>query len=326
MNEPTSTPRLTPDMARQTVCPHCARYLHEAGVVSRDHVLPHSMGGTRTVPTCKRCNEVLGEAVEARLLSRNGWFTLLSQAAGYTEGRADGTTALGQRAIFRVGDSAELTMLDPVHQLLADDGRTKLVGVVLPSHVPDDYLRSLAKVYGQGEVAIRRRSRQPPTWTNANLTIKIDDLRRLAAKIALCTGAAEWGDEFLKSGFGDWLRVVLDVWSDWPEHDRPAPLSSPLAGGRWPLTAEEVDSMTSQFKQRVEPILAKAAVASRESTAPPVPPLTAFLPADAGVRVRSNVLGIDLPELLVPHPLPEGVRPPVFIPHAVRAASATVPE
>jgi hypothetical protein len=303
----------------QTLCPHCARALSQVGPVSNDHVVGRAFGGVETVRACKRCNDVLGGGLEARLLSPTGWFTILSQAAGFTAGSLKGTTELGQRAEMHFGQRGH-RIVAPSHEIISDAGGVMEISVTLPAHIDDSYLDHLGKKYG-GEVTIVSRSAQPPAWHKADLSASLDDLRRLAAKIALCTGAARWGDTFLANPFANWLRIVLDVWSDWPENERPEPLDDPLAGGRWPATEADVAHMTGQAERTLGPVLARAAQGFQPERPPPLPPITMFAPLDGGnaTFVTSIVLGVLLPGLPVPHPLPMGALSPTVIIHPTRA-------
>ena len=306
----------------QTLCPHCARDLSKVGPVSNDHVVGRAFGGVETVRACKQCNDALGGALEARLLSPTGWFTILSQAAGFTVGGLKGTTELGQRAEMHFGTKGH-RIVAPSHEAVSDAGGVMEINVLLPAQLDDSYLDHLGKMYG-GEVKIVSRSAQPPVWHKADLSASLDDLRRLAAKIALCTGAARWGDTFLATPLASWLRIVLDVWSDWPENERPESLDDPLAGGRWPETEADVAHMTGQAERTLSPVLARAAQGLHEERPPPLPPITMFAPVEGGnaTFVTSIVLGVLLPGLPVPHPLPMGALSPTVIVHPTGALAS----
>lgn len=306
-------------------CPHCARLLSEVGATSRDHAVTEALGGVETVRTCKVCNDVLGRGVEARLLSRTGWFTLLSQAQGWTDGVLSGRSEHGQAVQSHVGDEVHRLMAPRV-EVVVEDGRAVQLGVTLPPHIGDGYLNHLAEQYG-GTPSVVSRQPAPPEWFRYEISVDIADVRRLVAKTALGTGTRRWGDEFVLSPLAGWLREVQDVWQDWPAQLPGTPAQGEHAGGRWPMAPEELASLTEQLQRVLPPILARVAdgrpVAGHVRTAPP---MTLLLPVDCGRQtvVAVIVLGVLLPLLTAPHSLPGPRVGPAFVVHPERVRRATL--
>lgn len=304
-----------PELVDQTVCPHCARPLATVEQVSADHIVGAAFGGVETVPACKRCNEAIGGGVEARLLSSSGWFTIMSQAAGYTNGRVFGKTETGERVRMHFGGQGHV-QLDPSHEILSEEENgTRRVGVVLPPHVGDEYLVHVANTYGGYLSEVSRGHETSPRWHQIELSGTVADCRRLVAKIALCSGAARWGDRFLLSPLADWLRIVLDVWSDWPEDVRPAPLDDPRAGGRHPSPEADVHHLLEQVERTVGPALQRAVQGLSSPVAPPVPPVTMFVPADSGrgTMISVIVLGVALPAIGENYAMPAPLGPVTIV-------------
>jgi hypothetical protein len=301
-------------------CPHCARPLTTVGATSRDHVVPEAMGGLEKVRTCKVCNDVLGGGVESRLLSPTGWLTLLAQSQGWTKGDLAGENEHGHAVQAHVGNQT-YRLLKPREQVLDEDEDHVQLGVVLPVHIGGEYLEHLAATYG-GTLSVVSQETAPPEWARFDISCKIDDLRRLVAKVALCTGTRRWSDDFVLSPLAQWLREVQDVWQDWPPDLKPGPVTGEHVGGRWPMSPEEVSALTEQLQSVLPPIL------SRMTQGLPVvghvktpPPMTFLIPVESGRQtvVAVAVLGVLLPLLLAPHPLPNGVARPVVVVHPQRA-------
>lgn len=66
-------------------CRYCRRVLTDARkggstAASRDHIVPKCMGGRRTVPCCRACNEVKGDMAPdqwfAFMAAQPAWWTL----------------------------------------------------------------------------------------------------------------------------------------------------------------------------------------------------------------------------------------------------------
>ena len=283
--------------------------------VSEDHIVGAAFGGVETVPACKRCNEAVGSGLEARLLSPTGWFTILSQGAGYTDGRVFGKTETGERVRMHFGGQGNI-QLDPSHEVLSEEENgSKRIGVFLPPHVGDNYLAHVARTYGGSLTDVSRGHETPARWHQIELSGTVADCRRLVAKIALCSGAAKWGDRFLSSPLAGWLRIVLDVWSDWPEDVRPAPLDDPRSGGRWPSPEADVQHLINQVEGTVSPILQRAAQDLSTPVAPRLPPVTMFVPADRGrgTLVSVIVLGVALPAIGENCAIPSPIEPVTIV-------------
>jgi hypothetical protein len=314
----------TRGVPEHTHCPHCRRALADVEETDEDHVVTESLGGVTKITTCKRCNSKLGGGVEARLVGPHGLLTLLSQAQGWTEGALWGETEQGTPSSSHFGQGEHRLMRPHVEVVAEDDDRVRLA-VTWPSHLSgrdrDRYLQRLAKQHG-GQEAARSTGPAPETTTRMELVTQAEDLRRVAAKIALSTGAEKWGDEFTLSALADWLREVLDVWSDWPPPHRLPPGPQPHATGRGPLLEEEVKGLTEQLEPWLRTILA------RHSQGLPVvghiplpPPMTVLTPVDYGKATMVNVmvLGVVLPGLGAPHPLvPTQPMKPQVIQHPQR--------
>lgn len=319
-------PRRMVGVPQHTYCPHCRRALDDVEEVDEDHVVTESMGGVTTIATCKRCNSTLGGGVEARLVGRHGLLTALSQAQGWTKGAIWGETEQGIPSRSHFGKGQHHLTSPHVEVVAEDDERVRLA-VTWPSHLSDQdrdrYLQRLAKQHG-GQEAARSTGPAPETMTKMELVTQAEDLRRVTAKIALSTGAEKWGDEFTLSPLADWLREVLDVWSDWPPPHRLPPRPEPHATGRGPLLDAEVKGWMDQLEPWLRTILA------RHSEGLPVvghiplpPPMTMLTPADNGKATMVNVmvLGVMLPGLAAQYPLvPTQPLKPQIIMHAQRRA------
>jgi hypothetical protein len=299
----------------QSFCPHCARPLDAVEKITRDHVVPRSMGGHETVPACKRCNDAIAASFEARLVSTTGLFTILSQVAGLTPGVVQAQTEEGRSVRWHFGEKGHQSAT-PDHRIVEQTDHATRVEAFVPTQLFDSYLAHLAKRYN-GEPTITNRSPAPPTWQSAQLSASISDLRRLNARIALNTGALRWGDDFLLSPLADWLRVVLDVWSDWPDDHRPDPLADAEAGGNWPMTVEERDEVLRGFEQAINPVLASRVRGDDVSTITPGVAVTCFASAvdPPHTLVYSIVLGMPLPALTAPQTLPVAFPDPILVVH-----------
>jgi hypothetical protein len=143
-------------------------------------------------------------------MTKNGWFAMLSQGAGYTDGTVRGIGENRARVEMNFGGKGHV-LLDPSHQVIEQTESGTRVGVVLPPHVGDGYLEHVAKKYGGYVGSVERGPLSEPTWYKIVLGGTVFDCRRLAAKLGLGAGAIQWGDDFVISPLADWLRVVLDV-------------------------------------------------------------------------------------------------------------------
>jgi len=287
----------------QSVCPHCNRSLTAVEKVTGDHVVPRTLGGSRTVPACKRCNDCLGGGIEARVVGPTGWLTILSQAYGLTKGQLHGTGEREQpmHAHFEEG---LIEPTKPEHQVVTEDeGHIELMfsGPNPPNPALHDYMQNVIRPYGG--IATRAQQPAPVELFKFRTVGNIADLRRLTAKIALTTGAMEWGDDFLATPLADWLRVVLDVRKDWKEEPG-APLQAEHAGGTWTMTQADLEWMTNQAEATLGPVLAAAGSGQKPLLPPPIP-LTMFVPVNGSTptHVLVRVLGVWLPVLVAPHPL-----------------------
>jgi hypothetical protein len=329
--------------ASQTVCPHCARPLSEVEKVSEDHIVSRFLGGTWVVPCCKTCNDVLGGGIETRLLlpaysevldedgvgvrlSRpQGWLGILSQAEGLTDSWVFGHN---ERSQMRGGEERHQSTRHhfgtsvhewdaPWYEVLSDSESVTRIRVAAPQQMEASYIKHLEKKY-RGRARETSRAEAPPEMQQIDLNVSIYDLRRLTAKAALCAGARTWGDLFLTSPAAQWLRVVLDVGSEWPvgRVGRPPQSDEPHAGGRWPVTQADADFMLSQMEPTLAPVLARTAVGveGRRGT-PPSLPIVGFTPTDAGHAFYAwhTALRVAFPVLLVPHPLPAPQAPAMII-------------
>ncbi len=295
-----------------SVCPHCARPLSGVGELSDDHVLPSSFGGVDKIRTCKRCNDVLGGGVEARLLGPRSVFTLLSQSQGWTEGTLQARVS-GGRARSHLGYGRHEPSAPRVRVTDTSESEATLE-VILPPHIgvgdlDDPYIKSLVRKHGgsHARAEITSSGTAPAELFEMDMSMRIEDIRRLVAKVALCSGTQRWGDEFAKSALADKLRVVLNVWSDWPAHDRPPPLDDPQASGAWPLEPEEVAHLGGQIEKLLPPVLSRVAAGVPVVGHVDLPPsLTIFTPAGGGSQTLVVVvaLGVVLPALGFDAPLP----------------------
>lgn len=284
--------------------------------VSRDHVVPAAFGGGRTVSACKRCNDTLGHGVEARLLSRKSWFTALSQAQGWTAGNLWGVLDDGRQATSHLGYGTHRARQPRVIVESEDDSHVRLA-ITDPPEDEDAFFASLITRYG-GSVSdtVTTRERVPRGGFSLKMVLQVQDLRRMTAKVGLCAGAVRWGDEFLLSELGEWLRVVLDVRSEWPACSREFKRSESHAGGDWPLTEQEMRQNVGQLNALLSPILDRASRGLPVMGHVPRPPyLIMFAQAERGSAtiVACVMLGYVFPVLGVPHALPPGARAPVVI-------------
>ena len=86
---------------RMPLCPYCRTMLDQ---ISRDHIFPNFMGGSRTIPACAQCNNrVFGARFEAKAARQILGFQLMLTSLGLSrispkEGR-DGPKPLSTKAI-----------------------------------------------------------------------------------------------------------------------------------------------------------------------------------------------------------------------------------
>lgn len=268
----------------QTICPYCRRSLSSVEV-TREHVVPSALGGSETIPACRECNSTIGETLEGRLLGPTSWVTLIAQAAGFTPGWVNVTYATGQRAREHFGDR-QGRVSDPHVEVLEDTPERIRLGLIVPPHIGDGYLQHVIRQQ-PGTVESIERGPAPPQWATANLSMNVDDLASLAAKVALCSGARRWGDDFLLSDLGDWLRRgVFDA--------------SALA-----MVAPPTGPAPDVLKSFLDPILANY-VASGGATPwrSPVPSMTIFTPIDHGAATAIVFVLFGLPLCTIGNNLP----------------------
>ncbi len=173
--------------------------------MTKEHIVPSALGGSETIPACRKCNSTFGETLEGRLLGPMSWVTLIAQAAGYTPGWVNVTYETGQRAIEHFG-SRQGRVLDPQVEVIEDSAERIRLGLILPPHVGDGFVDHVIRQQ-RGTVESIERGPAPQQLATANLSTDVDDLASLTAKVALCSGAQRWGDDFLVSDLGEWLRA-----------------------------------------------------------------------------------------------------------------------
>lgn len=132
------------------------------------------------------------------------WLTLLAQVAGFTPGWVNLISEKGQRLVEHFGDR-QGKLIDPHFEIIEQSPEHFRVGITLPDHVPEAYVDHVARLH-PGRVDSVERQPAPKQWATANLTVNLNDLAALTAKVALCTGALRWGDEFLLSDLATCLR------------------------------------------------------------------------------------------------------------------------
>lgn len=301
---------------KQTVCPHCARPLSTAESVTRDHVVPAAFGGCVTVPACKTCNDSLGSGLEARLLSPHSWLTLLSQAQGYTAGPLWGRTEDGRNTVSHFGNERHRART-PAVEVEDTDARHIRLAIKDPPRDAGAFIESTVKKYGATVEDAEIHSGKAPRGKFAfDMVLRVQDLRRMTAKVALCQGAQRWGDVFLLSDLAEWLRVVLDVSSEWPEGLREPRREEAHAGGEWPISEEDLRWAADQLHRLLPPILSRAHRGLPVVGHCPNPPyIITFIPADRGraTLLGCVMLGYVFPILGVELPLPSGVTSPVTV-------------
>jgi hypothetical protein len=231
--------------------------------VTREHVIPFALGGSETVPACRPCNSTIGHNLEARLLGPTSWLTVIAQAAGFTPGWVDVTYEGGQRAIEHFG-SRQGKLLEPRVEVVEETDERLTLGLTVPSHFGRGYLDHIIREQ-TGPVERIERGPAPPQWATVNLSVSVDDLASLAAKAALCTGALRWGDTFLVSELGDWLRRGVEDPSVLGEVGSPAV-----------PTTEGVNSVLNSV---LEHFVATNGAAPWQS---PVPSMMILMPVDHG--------------------------------------------
>jgi hypothetical protein len=192
----------------QTICPYCKHDLATVVEVTREHVVPSALGGSETVPACRACNSTIGHTLEARLLGPTSWLTVIAQAAGFTPGWVNVTYEGGQRAREHFG-SREGRLHEPRVEVIEETDKRLTLGLTIPTHFGPGYIDHVIREQ-TGRVERIDRGPAPPQWATVDLSVNVDDLASLAAKSALCTGALRWGDSFLVSDLGEWLRRGID--------------------------------------------------------------------------------------------------------------------
>lgn len=246
----------------QTICPYCQRSLSSVEV-TKEHVVPSALGGSETVPACRECNSTIGETLEGRLLGPTSWVTLIAQATGFTPGWVNMTYETGQRAREHFGDR-QGRVTDPHVDVLEETPERVRLGLIVPPHIGDGYLQHVIRQQ-HGTVESIERGPAPPQWATANLSVNVDDLASLTAKVALCSGARRWSDEFLLSDLGDWLRRGV--------HD----------AGALAVVGPPAGPAPDALKSFLDPILAHyVASGGAQPWRSPVPSMTIFTPIEHG--------------------------------------------
>ncbi len=212
----------------------------------------------------------------------------------------------------------EHTLSEPRVNVVSEDPVTKVVEVTLPPHlmgadVDHPYIQHVIRQHGgdPSRSAVTHRGLAPSETFYIDATNHISDMRRLVAKIALCSGTKRWGDAFAMSPLADQLRVILDVRADWPAATREPTPDAPQARAQWPLTEPERDALLRQIEGVLPRMLERAA------TGQPVvghvdlgPSVVIFTPCDHGrqTMVAVHALGILMPVLGLDASLPPAHR------------------
>jgi hypothetical protein len=268
----------------QTICPYCRRSLSSVDV-TREHIVPSALGGSETIPACRECNSTLGNGLEGRLLGPTSWVTLIAQAAGYTPGWVNVTYETGQRATEHFGNR-QGRVLDPHIEVLEDTPQRVRLGLIVPPHIGEPYVEHVIRQQ-KGTVESIERGSAPERLATANLSTNVDDLASLTAKVALCAGAQRWGDDFLVSDLGDWLRRgVLDA-------------------GALAVVGPPAGPSPDTLKSFLGPILANYVTSGgAQPWRSPVPSMTIFTPVDHGAATAIAFVLLGLPLCTIANNLP----------------------
>jgi len=273
--------------------------------VSQEHLVPFALGGSETVPACKTCNNTIGHGVEGRLLGPTSWLTVPAQAAGFTKGWTSVTLEGGQRALEHFGNR-EGIVLEPRVEVVEQTADRLTLGLTVPPHIGQQFVDH---VIGQqtGHVEAVEHKQPPPQWATANLSVNTDDLAALSAKVALCTGALIWGDQFILSDLGDWCRRGVADPQVLHEFSPPA--------------MTELDAINALLRSVLSHYTATNGATPWQS---PVPSLTILTPVDGGkaTMIALVLFGVVLVVLDCNYPKPGPISPTIHF-HPFRDPAAT---
>jgi hypothetical protein len=225
---------------------------------------------------------------------------VISQAAGFTPGWINVTNQNGQRAIEHFG-GRQGRLLEPHVAVVEETAERLTLGLTVPPHIGSGYVDQVIRQQ-KGQVERMQRGAAPLQWATANLTVNVDDLASLTAKVALGTGAMRWGDVFLLSDLGEWLRHGI-------ENAAALALLGPPAG---PAT----DGVSSVLNSVLAHYVATKATAWRS----PVPSMTILTPVDHGAAtvVTLVLFGVVMSSFGNNFPKPGATSPIVHF-HPARA-------
>jgi hypothetical protein len=213
-------------ITNNNLCPHCGRPAIAGDGETRDHIFPDAYGGKGTVTACKDCNSGIGSRVEGKLLGPKSPFTLFLQGSGLPHNLLAATHPFGE---FKV----DLATGEHVARTSVEESEKEGVKTFKVFGSPDEVARiraGLDKKYGDGLVVLDEKigsPNDPAQWLNIDLSVNMDDLRRLVAKTALCALAYLQGDAFVQSAMATWLRAVLDAPREWPDAVKRPPQPDP---------------------------------------------------------------------------------------------------
>ncbi|WP_255472394.1 HNH endonuclease [Quadrisphaera setariae] len=198
-------------------CPFCLHPIDgspEARQPSRDHVFLQALGGVATTPVCKTCNDTFGADVEGRLLRPRKILSIAKVAAGRMDSAPGYLKADGSRGVFNFRDgtvqfSPPLTSFatkteEGLHIRAAPD---QIEGVV-------PHVRRWATKHGGDPDAAEAQLRAAPRGSLGNdlfvmdHDVELDQLARLAAKVALAAGCRVSDDFRDAQPLADSLREV----------------------------------------------------------------------------------------------------------------------
>ena len=276
-----------------------------AAATNLDHVIPQAMGGVdaQQATVCSPCNSWLGQNVEAPLLGREGCLLPLASRRGFAKGRLKAFDDNGVGYLWNPRTYAAQLLRPHISPDRSDPDRTQLTAVLPETITGPVELADPAVVIQHpvmrkaiaehGPRGLQSTVSDPEVTINAHidgqaaLRTDLPRLRQLAAKIALTASALTWGDMFIMSELGDWLRQFLSV-----NHD---PSAGPSFAQRYSVPAND-----PAFIQELQSKLL------REDAAAPLPPVVGFWPAadNTGTWISVRILGLELPDLVAPTPFP----------------------
>ena len=201
------------DPGSDVQCPHCDRPVSEGGGPSDEHIFPETFGGRTTITACTNCNSGIGTAVEGKLLISNAALTVLNPdpksprkelLASNTDGEFWVDLPSGKHtAKLKVTESSTEVQVFGT----PEDARKVLQGMALKGKIDADEI--------DGLIANGLVNTEVSNDLTMTITLDLQLVRKLIAKVSLCALTYLQGDVFISTSMAAWLRQVLDAPRYW---------------------------------------------------------------------------------------------------------------